>query len=100
MLVVRDQFTAKPGQASKLAKVFRDFFAGDSSVRVMTDVVGDYNTVILELEVKSLADYESMMAKYQSGELSTNATPEAAEEMSKYTERWLTGRREIYRVIE
>ena len=100
MLIVRDQFTAKPGQASKLAKVFRNFFAGDSSIRVMTDVIGDYNTVVLEFQVASLAEYESMMQKYQSGELSTNATPEAAEAMSKYTEQWLTGRREIYRVIE
>ena len=41
MLIVRETFTAKPGQASKLAKLFKKAFGNDASMRVMTDLVGN-----------------------------------------------------------
>jgi len=55
MVVIREVFTAKPGQASKLAKLFKKGFGADPSVRVMTDVVGNYNPVVVETTVDSLA---------------------------------------------
>jgi len=64
MLIIREVFTAKPGQASKLAKLFKKGFAGDPTTRVMTDMVGDYNTVVVEVQVENLAEFEKQMKDY------------------------------------
>lgn len=93
MLIIREVFTAKPGQASKLAKLFKRAMAGLPKVRIMTDAVGNYNTVVVELEAKSLAEFESGMSEPQ-------MDPETKEEMSRYTEMYLTGRREIFRLFD
>jgi hypothetical protein len=100
MLIIREIFTAKPGQASKLAKLFKKGFGGDPNARIMTDMVGDFNTVIIETQVKSLAEFEKQMEEYKSGKPDPKMDPKVAEEMSKYTEMYLTGRREIFQVVE
>lgn len=100
MLIIREVFTAKPGQASKLAKLFKKGFGGDQNVRVMTDIVGNYNTVVIEMQVNSLAEFEKQMEEYKSGKPDPNMDPQVAEEMSKYTEMYLTGRREIFQILE
>jgi hypothetical protein len=99
MFIIREIFTAKPGQAGKLAKLFKKGFTGNN-VRVMTDAVGDYNTVIVETQVKSLSEWEKQMEEYRLGKPDPNMKPEVAEEMSKYTEMYLHGKREIFRVHE
>ncbi len=100
MIIVREIFTAKPGQASKLAKLFRKGFPQDSNTHVMTDLVGEYNTVVVEMRVESLADFERQMKEYRSGKPDPKMDPKVVEEMSKYTEMYTTGRREIYQIIE
>jgi hypothetical protein len=100
MLIMREVFTAKPGQASKLAKLFRKGFAADPNVRIMTDLVGNYNTVVVEMQIESLAEFEKEMEEYKSGKPDPRMNPEVAEEMSKYTEMYLTGRREIFQIVE
>ena len=100
MLIIREVFTAKPGQASKLAKLFKKGFSGDSNARVMTDMAGDFNTVVIETQVKSLAEFEKQMEEYKSGKPDPKMDPKVAEEMSKYTEMYLTGRREIFQLVE
>lgn len=96
MIVVREIFTAKPGQASKLAKLFKKM--NMPGARIMTDLVGDYNTVVMEAQVNSLAEWEKQMEEYKSGKPDPKMDPEVAKEMSKYTEMYLTGRREIYQI--
>ena len=100
MLIVREVVTTKPGQASKLAKLFRKVFASDPTARVMTDMVGNYNTVVVEMQGKNLAEFERQMEEYKSGKPDPNIDPKVAEEMSHYTEMYLTGRREIYQIVE
>ena len=100
MLIIREVFTAKPGQASKLAKLFRKGLREDPNVHIMTDMVGSYNTVVVESQAKNLAEFEKEMEEYRSGKPDPKMDPQVAEEMSKYTEMYLTGRREIYQVIE
>ncbi len=100
MLIIREVFTAKPGQASKLAKLFKKAFGSDQNTRVMTDLAGEYNTVIVEMQVKSLAEWEKQMEEYKSGKPDPKMDPKVAEEMSHYTEMYLTGRREIYQIVE
>jgi hypothetical protein len=100
MLLIREVFTAKPGQASKLAKLFKKALGGEPNTRIMTDIVGEYNTVIMEMQVKDLAEFEKQMEEYKSGKPDPKMDPKVAEEMSKYTEMYLTGRREIYQIVE
>jgi hypothetical protein len=98
--VIREVFTAKPGQAGKLAKLFKKGFASPMKARVLTDVVGNYNTVIMEVEMTSLADWEKSMAEHKAGRQDPKLDPKVAEEMAKYTEMYQRGRREIFQVVE
>jgi hypothetical protein len=93
MLVVRNCFVAKPGNASKLAAQLKE--ASTSAKiprsRVLTDLTGEFNRVILEYEVESIAEFEAQMKKY--------ATDEAFRaKMKGYTDLWISGSREIMQV--
>jgi len=99
MVIVREVFTAKPGQASKLAKLFKKGFGSDPNIRIMTDMVGNYNTVVVEMQLNSLAEFEKQMENYKSGKPDPHMDPQVAEEMSKYTEMYTTGRREIFQIV-
>ena len=95
MLVVRNCFTAKPGQASKLAAQLK---AAASVVnmgkyRVLTDLTGDFNRVILEFETQNVGEFETRMQEYNTNEA-------FREKMKGYTDLWATGHREILRVVE
>ena len=95
MFIVRETFTAKPGQASKLAKMFKEMskdMPGPKG-RILTDFVGPYNTVIMEMEVKDLGEFDKMMKEYAS-------KPEVGQKMAGYTDMYQSGRREIFRVVE
>ena len=100
MLIVRETFVARPGNAGKLAKLFRKAFPDDKTMRVMTDYIGNYNTVVVEMQVATLAEFEKQMEDYKSGKPDPNMDPKVAEEMSKYTEMYIKGRREIFQIVE
>jgi len=100
MLIIRDTFTAKPGQASKLAKVFKSVFGSVPNARVMTDLVSEFNTVVLEQEMKSLAEYEEMIEGYKTGKPAPGMNADAFEQMKGYTDLYLTGRREIFQIVD
>ena len=92
MYVVREVFTAKPGMASKLAALFKDLFQlMDMKSRVLTDFIGPFNTVVLETEVADLDEFDQKMAEY-------GARQDIREKMKGYTDMYVTGRREVYRV--
>ncbi|HSH00033.1 MAG TPA: hypothetical protein VLB27_08285 [candidate division Zixibacteria bacterium] len=100
MLIIREVFTAKPGQASKLARVFKDVMSSQKGVRILTDSIGEFNTVVMETEVADLTDYENRMKEYESGEFFKQLDAEKKAAMSQYKELYLTGRREVFRVID
>jgi len=93
MFVVREFFVAKPGFASKLATMMKATMEAGKvpRCRVMTDVTGDFNTVVMETEIDSLADLEKRMQEHSSDD-------KMREKMKGYTDMYLTGGREIYRV--
>lgn len=99
MFIVRETLTAKPGNASKLAKLFKRVFKNYSNVRIMTDVVGNYNTVVMEMQVNSLDEFEKELESYKSGN-NPKFDEKDAEEMAKYTEMYKTGKREIFKLEE
>ena len=94
MFIVRNVFIAKAGCASKLAAQLKE--AGETmktaNHRILTDVTGDFNRVILEIEVESIGDYEK---EFQA----SRDNPEFREKMKGYTDLWITGSREILRVL-
>ena len=93
MLVVRNCFVAKPGNASKLAAQLKEAAAAAKIPRhrVLTDLTGEFNRVILEYEVENIAEFEGRMKDY-----TPNETFRA--KMKGYTDLWVTGNREILQI--
>jgi hypothetical protein len=93
MIVVRNCFTAKPGSASKLAALFKEaaVIANFPKYRVLTDVTGDFNRVVLEIEAANMGEFEAHMKDY--------ATNQAfRDKMKGYTDLYVTGSREILQI--
>jgi heme-degrading monooxygenase HmoA len=96
MIIVHDIFIAKPGNASKLAKLFKAVMTGnDEVVNIMTDMTGQYNKVVMVSKYESLTAFEQSWEKYKQD---TQQMKEMAEKMKGYTDMYLTGSREIYQV--
>ena len=93
MLVVRNCFVAKPGNASKLVTQLKEAAAAAKIPRhrVLTDLTGEFNRVILEYEAENVAEFEARMKDY-----ATNETFRA--KMKGYTDLWVTGSREILQI--
>jgi hypothetical protein len=94
MIIVRNSFNAKPGQASKLAAQLKEMATAGNlkNCRILTDLTGEFNHVVMEHEVESASEFEGLMARYASD-------PQAREKAKGYTELWTTGRRELFRVV-
>ena len=96
MIVVHDTFICKPGNASKVAKLFKEAMAGITEVDcIMTDMTGQYNRVIMVSKYENLTAYEKSFEKYMQD---TDEMKKIKEMMKDYHEMYLTGSREIYRV--
>ena len=96
MYVVRDIFQTKPGKAKELAAKFKAAAPhleqmGMKNMRVLTDAVANYWTVVAEGEVESL-DHYFEMARHE------REHPEIAAAMQGYMDLVKGGRREIFRV--
>lgn len=96
MIIVHDVFICKPGNASKVAKLFKEVMADNIDVvNIMTDLTGDFNRVVMVSKYDSLAAYEQSFQKYMQD---TEEMKVMKEKMKGYTELYLTGSREIYQV--
>lgn len=96
MIIVREVFIAKPGMASKLAKMFKDLIAegqmGKGS-KVMTDMTGVFNKVVIESEYEDMAAYDREMQSYMS---QPQPTPDPSK--PRHVDMYREGKREIFRV--
>jgi len=94
MIVVRNSFIAKPGLAGKLAAQLKEMGKAGNlrNCRVLTDVTGDFNHVVMEHEVESASGFEDLMQRYASD-------PQIRETAKGYTDLWITGRRELFRIL-
>jgi predicted translin family RNA/ssDNA-binding protein len=96
MIQVHDIFVCKPGNASKVAKLFKEIMANEKElVNIMTDMTGQYNRVVIVTKYENLAAYEESWKKY---EQNTEEMKKMKEKMAGYTEMYQTGSREIYHV--
>ena len=98
MLLVREVFFCKPGQVKPLLEKFKTMnqlsekLGLGPAARLMTDVSAErYWTVISEWEVKSLQEFEDLMAK-------SMGNKELGEVMKDYHNFVESGRREFYRI--
>lgn len=101
MLLIREVMRCKPGKVRPMVEKFVAMNklgkkTGMPPMRVMTDFAGEhYWTVIAEMEVASVADFEKMM----SGAGQSKEDGKAMEEIMKgYHDLVDHGRREIYRI--
>jgi len=95
MYVVRETLMAKPGMASKMAKAFKtmaNLVQGRYTIRVMTDVIGPFNTVLFETEVPSLEEFHKLEEELMGRE-------DVREAMKGYTDMYLTGKREVFQLV-
>ena len=96
MIIVHDIFICKPGNASKLAKKFKEAMAGNNElVNIMTDMSGQFNRVVMVSKYDSLTAWEQSWEKYKEKSEEMKKMEEA---MAGYQDMYLTGSREIYQV--
>jgi hypothetical protein len=95
MYLVREVFHAKPGKAKDLVKMFKaaiPYFEKDGEMKnqkVMTDIVGNYWTVVFESEVADLGAFFGGMRN-------PTMEPELKEIMKDYISFVEGGHREVY----
>lgn len=96
MIIVHDIFICKPGNASKLAKLFKEVMAENKELaNIMTDMTGQYNRVVMVTKYDSLTAYEQSWEKYKE---QTEEMKKMQEKMAGYHEMYLSGSREIFQV--
>jgi hypothetical protein len=93
MVVIRNVFRCKPGQAKKLVKMFKETAASGQmgKNRVMTDVASGFWTVVFETEAESLGAWEKQFEAMSAGS-------DARKGMEGYMDLVEGGYREIFRV--
>ncbi|HXY20339.1 MAG TPA: hypothetical protein VEH83_10125 [Gemmatimonadales bacterium] len=101
MLLIREVMYCKPGKVRPLLEKFLAMNklsakAGMPKMRVMTDFCAErYWTLVAEMEVSSMADFEKMM---QGGGQNAEAMKEMESIMKDYHELVVKGRREVYKI--
>ena len=96
MIIVHDIFICKPGNASKVAKMFKEAMKGSEELlHIMTDMTGQYNRVIMVSKFENLTAYEQSWEKFKQN---TEEMKKMNETMKGYHDMYLTGSREIYQV--
>ena len=96
MFVVRDVFTCKPGKAKDLVAKFKAAAPhleglGVERIRVLTDFVAGYWTVVLEGEIESLDGFAAAVA-------GRAKVPEIGSAMGGYMDLVTGGHREIFKI--
>lgn len=96
MIIVHDTFICKPGNASKLAKLFKEVMADNAElVNIMTDMTGEFNKVVMVTKYDGLTAYEESFQKYMQD---SKEMKKMKDKMQGYHEMYLSGSREIYKV--
>jgi heme-degrading monooxygenase HmoA len=98
MYVVRDVFKCKPGHSRSVADKFKNSLPmmknakGFVSGRVLLDYLADYWTVVLEVEIENLGDFEAQMKEYGSNK-------QMQEAVKGYMDEVDGGYREVFKVV-
>jgi predicted translin family RNA/ssDNA-binding protein len=94
--MVHDTFVCKPGQASKMARLFKEMMTGQEEfVNILTDMTGEFNRVVMVSKYDNLSAYEQNFQKYMQD---SDEMKKMKEKMKGYQDMYLTGSREIFQV--
>ena len=97
MILVRDIFQVKFGKMKESKDVWKEmlklFPSAQNRPRILTDLTGQYYTMVLESTYKNLADYEEMAQK----EMSAQGMGALYQKFVPLVE---SGRREIFTIVE
>ncbi|MEO6221978.1 MAG: hypothetical protein ABIP90_01920 [Vicinamibacterales bacterium] len=63
----------------------------DMKARILTDLTGEFNRVVMEFEAANFGDFEARMTEYQ-------AEGGFRDKMKGYTDHYVTGSREVFKV--
>ena len=66
--------------------------------KVLLDAVTDYNKVVIQYELESISQFDQMMSQEKAK--SASAKKPAKSKGPKYTDLYLTGKREIFKIVE
>ena len=94
MIIVRDVYQVKFGKVDALLDIFSDArrgWAQNYNYRVLTDASGPFYTVVAELEVASLAEWEQRLSALY-------ANAEFGQWFTRIEPLIESGRREFYKV--
>ena len=94
MILVRDVFQAKYGRGDELVALFKEakeISEWGVNQRLLTDLSGEFFTVVVESEVESLAEYERLRDE-------DFTKPEFAEWFAHMVPLVESGRREFYTI--
>lgn len=95
MIIVQETFVCKPGNASKLAKLFKEAMTGFREVKsIMTDMTGQFNRVVIVTEYENLTAYEQNFQKYMEN---SEEMKKMQEMMKGYQDMYVSGSREVYK---
>ena len=96
MIIVHDTFICKPGNASKMAKLFKEVMGDQPDMlHIMTDMTGQWHRVIMVSQYENLTAYEKSFEKYMHD---SEEVKKMKEKMKGYHDMYLTGSREIFQV--
>ncbi len=94
MIVVREVFQAKYGQGDSMVALFKEAqgkWLSEMPSRLLVDLSGKFFTVVVEIEVESLAEWEARKAQLFAG-------PETADWFARMTNFIESGHREFYTI--
>ncbi len=96
MILVHDIFVCKPGNASKIAKLFKEWteVSPMKNTNVLTDMTGQYHRVIIASTFENLAAYEESMKTMGESE----AEKKVMEKFKDMNEMYVSGSREIFKI--
>lgn len=96
MIIVHEIFVCKPGNASKLATLFKEVMADSPEfVSIMTDMTGEFNRVIMQSQYDNLTAYEDRFKNYIED---SEEVKKMKEKMQGYHDLYISGKREIFKV--
>jgi hypothetical protein len=98
MILVRDIFQIKFGKMRDAMAIWKDAQAilkqtGHHPDRMLTDMTGEYYTLVMESTFKNLEEFEK-------GHASTSMSDEFRNIYKRFTEYVTSGRREIFTVVQ
>lgn len=94
MIMVRDIFQAKYGRGDEVVQLMRELYdasGGSFTVRLMTDLSGPMFTIVTEMEIESIDEFQHTLREGFSN-------PEFGPMFTRMMELVESGRREFYTI--